>query len=64
MGDGAKVPIFFDQNYQIRVLEADKYAETEQLHQECKAFVASTQTCAQLGRSRIGAVASGFRYSC
>jgi hypothetical protein len=50
MGDGAKVPIFFDTNYQIRVLEADKYAETEQLHQECKAFVASTHTCS--GRCR------------
>ena len=34
--------IFFDDvDYQVRVLESDKFKETERLHEECKAFVDS-----------------------
>ena len=33
------IAISFDEDCKVRVLEADKFQQTEQLEQECKAFV-------------------------
>ena len=42
MSQNAAVSITFDDNNQIRVLEADKYKETENLKNESLAFLKSS----------------------
>ena len=37
----ADVAISFDDDFQIRVLEADKFKETDKLREECSAFTSS-----------------------
>ena len=34
------VQVTFDEEYKVRVLDADKFKQTETLENECKAFVA------------------------
>ena len=36
-----KVSISFDDEFRVRVLDADKFKQTEELEAECSAFVAS-----------------------
>jgi hypothetical protein len=37
--------IYFDSTYTLRVVEEDKFKDTERLHEECTGFTESELTC-------------------
>mmetsp|Transcript_1450 Transcript_1450/g.1914 ORF Transcript_1450/g.1914 Transcript_1450/m.1914 type:complete len:130 (-) Transcript_1450:300-689(-) len=51
-----EVKITFDENYRIRVLEAEKFEHTEQLGEACAAFVSKNQEFGKLVASVVQVV--------
>ena len=39
--------IYFDSTYTLRVVEEDKFKDTERLHEECTGFTESELTCSR-----------------
>jgi len=48
--------ISFDENYRIRVLDADKFAQTEKLRDECSAFTDKIQSLSGVVKTLVDAV--------
>ena len=46
-GAMAEGQIYFDSTYTLRVVEEDKFKDTERLHEECTGFTESELTCSR-----------------